>query len=203
MLEFPRTAALLCLLPFASANADKPLEELLPVCESCHGVDGYSENPEVPIIAGFSYNGFIDTLNAFREDERIAIKLLDDKGHEKAMNDIARTMTDKEVESLAAFYSVKPFRAPEQEYDTALAKKGAELHEKHCEKCHSAGGSDPQDDAAILAGQWKPYMERQFKNMETGLRIVPKRMKRKVDKLSAGDKQALVHFYASNRAEIK
>ncbi|MEE9302339.1 MAG: c-type cytochrome, partial [Thiotrichaceae bacterium] len=92
----------------------------------------------------------------------------------------------------------KAFIPRKQKVDIALAKEGAVLHKKDCEKCHSEGGGSPQDDAAILAGQWMPYLTRQFENMKTGKRIVPSRMQKKINKLSEDDKKALVQFYGSN-----
>lgn len=184
-------------LPF-SATAEVNLQKLVTTCEGCHGSNGNSSNPDVPIIAGNSYDGFFDTLAAFRDDERIAIKFQAPGEPETVMNDIAKALSDDEVEALAKHFSAKKFNPAKQEVNLELAKQGAKIHEESCAKCHADGGGDPQDDAAILAGQWMKYLTRQFKNIETGKRIVPKKMEKKVSKLSMSDKEALVHFYGSN-----
>ena len=181
------------LMPCAAAD----LEELTQRCSRCHGEQGYSEHPDVPVIAGFSYQGFIDTLAAFREGERVAIKYETPGSPAIMMNDIARELSEAEVETLARYYSGIPFIPRRQAFDPALAAEGAKVHDKSCEKCHSKGGSDPQDDAAILAGQWTPYLRRQFGNITDGKRTMPRRMMAKFRKLSDTDKEALLNFYAS------
>ena len=183
------------------AQAD--IKDLVATCEACHGTDGNSINPEVPVIAGYSEAGFVDTLAAFRDDERIGIKFRIKGQPEMIMNDIAKALSDEQVEALSKHFSSKKFTPRTQEADTKLAKEGAKIHEDNCEKCHAEGGSDPQDDAAILSGQWMVYLTRQFENMETGKRIVPSRMLKKVKKLSEDDKKALVQFYGSNNLSIE
>ena len=81
--------------------------------------------------------------------------------------------------------------------DPALAKAGAKIHKRWCERCHSENGAYPDEEAAILAGQWTPYLRRQFENFLTGKRKVPKTMLERVKKLSADDIEALLHFYAN------
>jgi sulfide dehydrogenase cytochrome subunit len=173
------------------------VQTLVKKCAGCHGENGVSKNSDVPVIAGFSYYGFIDTLNVFREGERIAMEFQAEGTPETTMNQIATALSDEEVEALAEFYSSRPFEPQQQEFDPILAARGKEVHEEHCALCHSAGGSDPQDDAAILAGQWTPYLLRQFENIESGKRRVPRGMKRRFDRLSAEDKEALLNYYAS------
>lgn len=52
------------------------------------------------------------------------------------------------------------------------------------------------EDAAILAGRWTIYRRRQFDNILSGKRIVPRSMLRRTNKLSVEDIEALLHFYA-------
>ena len=168
-------------------------------CATCHGPQGYSEQPDVPVIAGFSRQGFIDTLAAFRDGDRVAIEYHPPGSAARMMNDIARELTDAEVEVLADYYSRLPFVARHQPFDDALASRGAVVHDKLCERCHSNGGSEPEDDAAILAGQWTPYLRRQFADIADGKRRVPRAMLKRFQQLDDSDKEALLHFYASLR----
>ena len=46
----------------ASTPLSADFVSMVKMCESCHGKDGISVEPEVPIIAGFSYEGFLNTI---------------------------------------------------------------------------------------------------------------------------------------------
>ena len=81
----------------------------------------------------------------------------------------------------------------------ALAEAGAAIHEQQCDKCHSEGGSNVEDEASILSGQWIAYLENTFADYLSGDRPQDKKMKEKLDALSADDVNALVHFYASQQ----
>ncbi len=170
---------------------------LVRLCEGCHGRDGVSTQPNVPIIAGFSHEGFLNTMDVFREDERIALRYQKPGEPETVMNDIARSLGDDDVEMLAGYFSQRPFIAARQSYDPGLAGRGEILHKQQCERCHTDGGMKPVEDAAILAGQWMPYLKRQFDNILTGKRRVPRSMYRRVKKLSSRNIEALLNFYAS------
>ncbi len=78
-------------------------------------------------------------------------------------------------------------------------KKGKGIHILNCKKCHEDGGSSADDDAGILAGQWTPYLEQQFKEFKAGKRAMDKKMKPKMEKLSADDIKALIQYYASEQ----
>jgi sulfide dehydrogenase cytochrome subunit len=90
-----------------------------------------------------------------------------------------------------------PFVRAKQTFDADLASKGKGIHALECKKCHEDGGSSPDDDAGILAGQWMPYLEDQFEEYASGKRPMPKKMQPKMEKLSAEDTKALIHYYGS------
>lgn len=170
--------------------------ELVQSCEKCHGKDGNSTTPVVPIIAGFSYEGFLNTMDVFREDDRIAAEFHRPGEPETVMNEIAKGLSDEEVHNLADYFSKRPFQPARQTVNAELARRGEVIHKKSCEKCHNDNGAHPVDDAAILAGQWTPYLRRQFENFLSGKRLVPRTMLRRIKKLSEQDIEALLHFYA-------
>lgn len=169
---------------------------LVKMCEGCHGKDGISSQPDVPIIAGFSYEGFLNTMDVFRLDERIALSFQRPGEQETVMNDIARALGDNDVLALADYFSKRPFRAAEQAADEVLASNGEILHKQKCERCHRQNGAEAVEDAAILAGQWTPYLRRQFENILSGKRLIPRSMLRRVRNLPAEDIEALLNFYA-------
>ena len=48
-----------------------------------------------------------------------------------------------------------------------------------------------------MTGQWKPYLEQQFKEFKTGKRQIPELMKLKINKLNDDDIKALIEYFAS------
>jgi len=83
--------------------------------------------------------------------------------------------------------------------DASLAEAGKAIHQRECDRCHSDGGSNPEDEAGILAGQWMDYLQLSFAEYKSGEREQPKKMKEKMDTLSADDEKALLHFYGSQQ----
>jgi cytochrome c553 len=64
-------------------------------CEACHGLDGLSKIAEAPNIAGQSEQYLIEQLTAFKTGER----------HNEMMAIVAPTLSDKDIEDLASYYS--------------------------------------------------------------------------------------------------
>ena len=171
--------------------------QLVEFCEGCHGKDGNSQTPDVPIIAGYSYEGFFNTMDVFRLGDRIAIEFHRPGEPETVMNEIAKQLSAQLVRDLADYYSRRPFVAPRQDVNAELARRGEIIHNRLCEKCHNKKGAHPVNDAAILAGQWTPYLRRQFDNFLSGKRFVPRTMLRRIKELPKEDIEALLSFYAS------
>ena len=180
-----------------STASAKDFVSLVKYCEECHGANGISQTPDIPIIAGFSYEGFLNTMDVFRENDRIAMEYHKPGEPETVMNEIAQSLSDEETDELAKYFSSLKFKPVKQEADKELASRGEVIHNRYCEKCHTENGRFPVEDAAILAGQWTPYLKRQFDNILTGKRLVPRSMLRRIKKLSEDDIEALLHFYAA------
>jgi sulfide dehydrogenase cytochrome subunit len=108
-------------------------------------------------------------------------------------------MSDDMIDEVAAYYAGKPFVAAKQDFDAALAEAGKAVHEAECDRCHSEGGSNPEDDAGILAGQQMGYLMDTFAEYRAGEREQPAKMEEKLNALSDDDVKALVHYYASQQ----
>jgi len=160
-------------------------------CAGCHGTNGSSVGPASPTIAGISVDYFIETMDAYKKDERPST----------IMTRIARGYTDEEIKLMAEFFAKQPFVRQPQTFDTRLAKKGKKIHKKYCEKCHEDGGTSSEDDAGILAGQWEPYVRFSMEDFTSGTRTMEKKMKKKMKSLQKdhGDAgvDALIHYYSS------
>jgi sulfide dehydrogenase cytochrome subunit len=205
--KFPHKALLIAGLAFGVSQfavaEDKKKEkpELLTgasttmiadTCAGCHGTDGSSKGPATPTIAGLSPDYIVEVMEGFKSGEIPST----------IMGRIAKGYSTDEFKQMAEFFSKKTFTAASgQESDEAMAKKGAKLHDKYCEKCHAEGGTSAEDDAGILAGQWKPYLTWALADFHSGAREMPKKMKKKMKKLmkKEGDDgiKALIEFYSS------
>ncbi|MBU0501537.1 MAG: c-type cytochrome [Gammaproteobacteria bacterium] len=162
-------------------------------CAGCHGTDGNSQGPATPTIAGISSEYFIGAMTAYKSDTRPST----------IMARIAKGYSEGEIKAMAEFFATKPFKAVPQESDATLAKHGANLHKKYCEKCHEEGGTSTKDDAGILAGQWTPYLSYTMEDFMGGKREMDKKMKKKLDEMhgKTGDEgiKQLLNFYAGRK----
>lgn len=179
------------------------VETIMKNCNDCHGDNGVSQWADVPTIAGIDAFGHADQLFMFRDEERPCSESEYRQGDTSraatSMCAIAGELSDDDIEALGDAYSALPFVAAAQEFDAALAEAGAAVHSQNCDKCHSDGGSNVEDEASILAGQQMAYLENSFAEYLSGDRGQDKKMKEKLDALSADDVTALVHYYASQQ----
>lgn len=187
------------LIPIDVSFADTA--KLAESCGECHGKDGASTEPEVPIIGGMSKQYLLDSMVAYVEKDRPCPEYEypegPNKGEKTTMCEIADDLSKDDTIAISKHYAGKPFVRAKQAFDAALAEKGKVVHDELCEKCHSAGGSLASDDAGILAGQWIPYSEATYKDYSTGDRAQPKKMKIKMKKLDEETTKQLIHYYAS------
>lgn len=184
--------------PLASAQ---DLDAIVADCNGCHGDDGVSQWTDVPTIAGFPEFTHADALYFFRDGDRPCSESEYRQGDTSkpatTMCDVTADLSDEMIDEIAAYYFELPFVPAEQDFDAALAATGKDVHDKLCEKCHSDGGANAEDEAGILAGQWMGYMEATFAEYASGAREQDKSMKDKMDQLSEADTKALLHYYAS------
>jgi sulfide dehydrogenase cytochrome subunit len=179
------------------------VNKLAESCNACHGKDGVSTEVKIPTIAGMSAKFITSTFKAYKEKKRPCAETTTpagaDKDKKNDMCKIVEALSDADAGALVKFYSTKKFVRATQTFDAALAEKGKALHKTNCEKCHSEGGSLAADDAGMLAGQHKEYLEAALVQFNDGTRPTDKKMKAKLDGL-AEDKEAmaaLANYYAS------
>lgn len=65
------------------------------MCQACHGMDGLSKTPDAPNIAGQTEQYLVAQLQAFKTGTRKS----------DAMSVVAPTLSDADVEDLAAYFS--------------------------------------------------------------------------------------------------
>lgn len=176
-----------------SATAD--VAAIAPICEGCHGAGGVSQDGNVPTIAGLSEFYHADQLYFYRDGDRTCA----DTDGAETMCAAVSGLSDDDIDEIAAHFAGMDFVPAAQDFDAALATAGEAIHQRDCGVCHRDGGSSPDDDAGILAGQHSAYLEHTLAQHRTGEREMPAPMKTKVDALSDDDVKALINYYASQQ----
>jgi len=197
--KFASFVCVFCLaVPLANADVADDIEQ----CDRCHGEGGVSTESDVPNIAGISPFILEEYMYQYRDETRPCRESKYRSGDiEQPAADmcvIAQELEEGEIVELAEHYGSKALAYAKQDFDADKAARGAKVHRRDCEKCHSDGGSYTDDDAGILAGQWIPYLEQAFSDFASGEReMLDNKMKEKMDGLDAESISALMHYYAS------
>jgi sulfide dehydrogenase cytochrome subunit len=192
--------AAVAVLGFALAPAWAAPEQ---ACGDCHGKDGASTESDVPVIGGLSEQYLLDSMAAYKDKQRPCpeskYRAGDTKRPKTDMCRIAANLSAADTATVAKALAGKPFVQAKQPFDAAKAAVGKKVHATQCEKCHSEGGALADDDAGILAGQWQPYMKASFAEFASGARPMPEKMKPKFEPLKPEERDALLHYYASQQ----
>jgi len=177
------------LLAVGQLSAAPTASMLGDTCAGCHGTDGASVGPATPNIAGLSETYFTDTMLAFKSGERAST----------VMGRIAKGYPEEEIKLMAGYFAKMPMAVTSQKTDAAKVAAGEKLYPKNCSKCHDENGTLADDDSGIMASQWLPYMHYSMQDFKAGSREMPKKMKKKVDKLSDAELESLLQFFASQQ----
>lgn len=188
---------------FAAGSSAADLDAVIEDCNGCHGDDGVSQWSDVPTIAGMPEFVHSDALYVYLDEARPCAESEYRQGDTSrpatTMCAIVAEMDEDTIDAVAAYYAELPFVAAQQEFDAGLADAGKAVHDAQCDRCHSDGGTNPDDEAGILGGQWMGYLKSTFAEYAAGDREQPKKMKEKMDALSEADTTALLHYYASQQ----
>lgn len=189
------------LMAYPSIAGD--LDMTIQGCNDCHGENGVSQWDDMPTIAGMDAFTHADALYVYRDQERTcaesAYRLGDTERAPTTMCETTADLSDDDIEAIAEYYAGLAFTPAVQEFDATLAEAGAAIHKQECDRCHSDGGSNADDEAGILAGQWMGYLRTSFAQYAADERPQDKKMREKMEGLSADDVEALVHYYASQQ----
>lgn len=197
------SALLACLMFFglAAAASAADVNKLVEGCADCHGKNGASTESDIPIIGGYSIEFLTNNLKAYKNKDRdcpeTKVRFGSKKGTKSDMCQVVKDMSDGDIKQIAQYFSKQKFVRAKQKFDPALARKGKEIHDQYCEKCHSEGGTVAEDDAGMPAGQWIPYLRHAFDEFYSGKRPIAKKMKLKLDEINKADVEALINYYGS------
>ncbi len=178
------------LLGATHTSAAPPTASMLAdTCVGCHGPEGSSVGPAIPSIAGMSAEYFNTVMKEYKADGRYGT----------IMNRIAKGYSDEEIDLMGDYFAKQDFVRYPQQLDAAKVAAGEKLYDKNCSKCHDEKGALADDDAGILAGQWLPYLTYSMEDFTAGKREMPKKMKKKVEKLDSAELDALLQSFASQQ----
>ncbi|MET0068175.1 MAG: c-type cytochrome [Candidatus Thiodiazotropha sp.] len=183
----------------AQTNEEKPASEpegvrspsmLANTCAGCHGTDGASAGEIMPIIGGMEKEYMQLVLEEFKSGER----------RSTIMGRIAKGYSDSEIKAIASYLAAKPWISSTVKTDPKLVAMGKKIHEGQCKTCHDDGGRVQEDDAPRLAGQWPDYTLHYLNDCRAkGMRCQPRKMGKRVSKLSDEELRAMAHYYASEK----
>ncbi len=159
-------------------------------CAGCHGVDGISQTPLTPSLAGEPDYFTQWQLIYFRSGARKS----------EVMGPIAEALNNEEIRNLGTYYAslAPPKREPATAPD-ALAQSGEKLATQHrCRSCHSDDYSG-NVTAARLAGQREDVLLKALRDFKSGIRVGSgvASMADVVYELNDADMQALAHYMAT------
>jgi cytochrome subunit of sulfide dehydrogenase len=163
---------------------------LANTCAGCHGTNGASAGELMPIIGGLEKEYLATVLSEYKSGERSST----------IMGRIAKGYSDNELKAIASYLSRQPWVSSPVKADSKLAAQGKEIHENECKTCHEEGGRVQEDEAPRLAGQWPEFTLLYLKECHAkGRRCQPRKMGKRVSKLSPEELKALAHYYASEK----
>jgi cytochrome c553 len=160
------------------------------VCAACHGVNGRSDMPGTPVLAGQHSFYVITQLFLFREGRR----------DNEAMTAIAKTMKDDDLRGFSDFIGTLPpvpAPLPSTAPDPARMAKGRELAEQH--KCFLCHGNDLAGGQQVprIAGQREDYLQMSLQGFKSGKRPgYTMAMTEAVSQIAPTDLDTLAYFAA-------
>jgi cytochrome c553 len=134
------------------------------VCAACHGVNGQSQSPMVPNLAGQQRDYLVNQLQDYRDHSR------SNEYGVLYMWGMAGPLKDRQIEELADYFSKQiPVKASKVNSDDPRLTRGKEIFEKgipeqgviQCNSCHGQNG-EGMATFPRLAGQKSYYLIQQL-----------------------------------------
>ena len=183
-------AVSLPLISCAEAAAGADIEagrQKAQICFACHGPEGNSANPVMPTLAGQPAQFISTELFQFREGNR----------KDPQMTPVAASLTNADMNDLAAYFSAQKPRPPSHKTDPANAATAQKLAEQfNCVQCHGKALLG-QQHIPRLAGQQFEYLKMQLRGFKAQTRAdLDGNMTSAAQALSENDIDALVDYMA-------
>ncbi len=161
-------------------------------CAGCHGLNGVTNGPATPSIAGMTEEYLTLSMQDYKSGVRKST----------VMDRIAKGYSDDEIKVMAKYFSDLKYVGLKQKTNNKQTKKGKALAKRYCNSCHEKNGK-LADGIGILAGQPTPYLDYTIADFLSGDRPMEKRKRQKMEQLvkDAGEKgfHSVVQFYGSQQ----
>ena len=159
-------------------------------CLGCHGIDDYKNvypTYSVPKLVGQQPEYIVAALKAYRGKQR----------SHATMYAQASSLSDQDIEDVAAYLAGKPLTVDAAPVGTAPAKVTG-----LCSACHGANGVGIMGAYPTLAGQHADYLERALVEYQKGDRKNAI-MQSFAVQLSAADIKAIAEYYSVQQPALK
>ena len=138
-------------------------ERYASLCAACHGANGHSDQPGIPVLAGQPAFYAITQLFLFREGRR----------SNEAMTAIAKTLKDDDMRGFSTFIGTLPPvppPAPAAPPDPQRMAQGLALAQQH--KCFMCHGNELEGGQQVprIAGQHEEYLQMSLQGFKSGQR---------------------------------
>lgn len=149
-------------------------KEKVGICGGCHGVNGNSENPSFPRLAGQNAAYIVKQVHDFQMFIRTNNEIMSAMG--------SLVASDDDLWDIAAFFSKQKIAGkPLAPVDQVLAAKGEAIYLNGkpdegvyaCVNCHGERGRglSPEDSAfPVIGGQHRDYLIKQIKDFRSKVR---------------------------------
>jgi cytochrome c553 len=159
--------------------------KLAYTCQGCHGIEGYRNaypSYRVPKLGGQKAAYLVAALQGYRDGTR----------EHPTMQAQASSMTDQEMQDLAAYFSsIANETVAAGGTDTAGIEAAST-----CIACHGQNGISVSPNWPTLAGQYEDYLRHALNQYRDGTRKNPV-MAQMAAPLTDADVQVLARYYAS------
>jgi len=159
-------------------------------CLGCHGIEDYKNvypTYSVPKLVGQQPEYIVAALKAYRGKQR----------SHATMYAQASSLSDQDIEDVAAYLAGKPLTVDAAPVGTAPAKVTG-----LCSACHGANGVGIMGAYPTLAGQHADYLERALVEYQKGDRKNAI-MQSFAAQLSAADIKAIADYYGAQQPALK
>jgi cytochrome c553 len=179
----------------ASVQTITPSNALTQRCLGCHGDDGNSTHPAMPSLAGQNATYLIKAMKKYRAGKR----------GNKMMTDVAKGLSDNDIEGNAAYFAT---RTPVKTRQTSSANAlpifdpmgDGEKLAASCNGCHGKNGNNPNKGTPRLAGLSTNYLNDAISSYRDKKRKHPM-MQMLAGFLSETDIEKLSLYYANQTPE--